>query len=323
MSLLLHISDLHLGKKDPAFDDSKTETIPISERETRQKSMRRTLRQIGQYLENTGEKLDAILVTGDITYAGDEQGFRDFENLLKELGPQCPPKRRIAVIPGNHDVVRGTAPSSTDRYRLFRKYVRTAGFVTPLLDGLDIEGNRKLPSDLERHCILDSKSRWFVLPVYSANYSQMFESTPGIPEGAWSRFQGEFPERDRKTVARTLKNLRLADTARISVPQFDALEAMLRKINKAIQAQGDDPKRYVRVAVLHHHLLPVSTIEEIKKFESFTNLGLLRHFLAKHEFDMVLHGHKHIGKVYWDHISCSPNDPSSQHQVLIISGGTL
>lgn len=323
MSLLLHISDLHLGKKDPAFDDSKTEVIPINERETRQKSMRRTLRKIAQHLDETGDKLEAVLVTGDITYAGDEQGFRDFENVLSELGEQCPPKRRIAVIPGNHDVIRGTPPSTVERYKFFKKYVRAAGFVTPLLDGIDIGPDVKPLSNLERHCIIDAKNKWFVLPVNSANYSQMVEPTASISEAAWTKFQEQFPDRERKAVRKTLENLRLADAARISVGQFDALEDVLSEITKKLTARGEDPDCYLRVAILHHHLLPVSTIEEIKKFESFTNLGLLRHFLAKHEFDLVLHGHKHIGKLYWDHIPFSPNDPLLQRKVHVISGGTL
>ena len=43
MSLILHLSDLHLGTRDPAFDDAKTEAIPKSERDPRQKAIRRTL----------------------------------------------------------------------------------------------------------------------------------------------------------------------------------------------------------------------------------------------------------------------------------------
>ncbi|WP_331021220.1 hypothetical protein [Longimicrobium sp.] len=76
----------------------------------------------------------------------------------------------------------------------------------------------------------------------------------------------------------------------------------------------------VRVAVLHHQLLPVSTREEIKPFESFTNLELLRQFLVENGFSIVLHGHKHAPFTYTDYVPshARPDDPP--RQVRVISG---
>ncbi len=321
MPLILHLSDLHLGARDPAFDDAKTELISKSERDTRQKTIRRTLKRLGRHLKESGEHLDTILVTGDITYGGDEKGFEDFRSVLQELG-EIPPTTRIAVVPGNHDVARGTLPSCSSRYNLFRKHIRANRFITPLLDGIDISSTGGLPSQIRRHFIVDRKNKWIVMPVNSSNYCQMIEPIAPDLEPEWASFEkGLLKKPGQKAVQKALENLRLNDVARVSIDQFDALEELLNKINEIVSDTGDDPDLYLRIAILHHHLLPVSTVEEIKKFESITNLGLLRHFLAKHKFDLVLHGHKHIAKWYWDHIPFAPS--LLAYQLLVISGGTL
>ena len=323
MSLILHLSDLHLGTRDPAFDDAKTEAIPKSERDTRQKAIRRTLQKLAAFLTKNGDHLDAILVTGDISYACDKKGFQDFQSVLGELGDQRPPNNRIAIVPGNHDVPRGTNPSSSQRYEFFRKYIPSNHFITPLLDGIDILPGVTLPSKIQRHYILDRRNKWLVVPVNSSNYCQMWQPITPIPEADWKEFQKSAKKYGEKEVSKRLEELRLTDAARISPEQFDALQALLGKVWEDISRRGENPDSYFRIAILHHHLLPVSTVEEIKKYESFTNLGLLRHFLARQKFDLVLHGHKHIAKRYWDHIPLVNSCGQPSHQLLVISGGTL
>ncbi len=322
MSLILHLSDLHFGSKNPNFDDAKTELIPIAERESRQATILRTLKHVGRYLKKSREKLDVICVSGDITYAGDEKGFEDFSTILRELGSLCPPKTRIIVVPGNHDVPRGSVPSSSARYKLFRKHIRANHFVTPLLDGIDSPPAKLSPSALQKHYILDTHSKWVIIPINSSNYCQMIEPIAPILEKRWTNFENEEKKLNPKA-GKVLEGLRVSDVARISIEQFEALEEILEKIREKILARGEDPFSYVRMAVLHHHLLPVTTVEEIKKYESFTNLGLLRHFLAKHRFDIVLHGHKHIAKRYWDYIPFGTGDDLQPHKLLVVSGGTL
>jgi hypothetical protein len=71
--------------------------------------------------------------------------------------------------------------------------------------------------------------------------------------------------------------------------------------------------------VLHHHLLPVSVREERKAFESLTNLGLVREALRAYGVDIVLHGHKHEGNMYWDNFS-DPNElDCPESRMLVIS----
>jgi hypothetical protein len=73
----------------------------------------------------------------------------------------------------------------------------------------------------------------------------------------------------------------------------------------------------VRVAVLHHQLLPVGQREEFKAFESITNLGAVRQFLADLGIEVVLHGHKHEAALYWDYVAAPGGIEEPPHRMLI------
>ncbi len=76
--------------------------------------------------------------------------------------------------------------------------------------------------------------------------------------------------------------------------------------------------------MLHHQLLPVSTFEEFKPFETITNLGLLRNFLREMSVSTVLHGHKHHGFIYKDHVySPEAGLGKAAHEVLVLAGSTV
>lgn len=78
----------------------------------------------------------------------------------------------------------------------------------------------------------------------------------------------------------------------------------------------------LRIAVLHHHLLPVGSREEFKSFADITNLGHFRQVLRELKFHMVIHGHKHITTAYYDHIYPEQMVSPVAHRILTISGGT-
>jgi thymidylate synthase len=121
-----------------------------------------------------------------------------------------------------------------------------------------------------------------------------------------------------------LLKVRQHDVARVSLEQLEGLRQLMDYIELKIESAGKDPTTFERIAVLHHHLLPVSTSEEFKSFESLTDLGLFRHFLRENGFSVLLHGHKHTGYIYRDHIY-DLTDPlaGAPHCVLIISGATI
>jgi 3',5'-cyclic AMP phosphodiesterase CpdA len=325
MALILHLSDIHLGPatKDSVFDDYKSEIVPLSERTTRHTLLRNTLRELGQTLLREGKTLDAIVVTGDITVANHEAGFASFTGLLSQLGEVCPPPQKVVVTPGNHDVTWKTPPSSEERYTNFLRHVRSKGYITPILDGVDItEGVNT--QDLTQHYLLSPNSDWLIFPINSSNYCGSVEPLTQISDADWEKIPVLLNEAEQGTIRAQLEKFRLHDVARISHAQLTALRNLLLNIDLKVATAGSDPAHTIRIAILHHHLSPVSTSEEFKSFESITNLGLLRAFLRANGIHIVLHGHKHAGHIYWDYI----NDYSSQaigagHHVLVISGSTI
>ncbi len=125
MALLLHLSDLHVG----ALDDTQVTAdykgfLPLEEKENRVGLLRNSLTALAEKLSADGETLDSVVVTGDVSSKYDEQGFARLTELLDVLGDQRPPNDRVLVLPGNHDVKRGSTASTEERYDFFLKYIR-------------------------------------------------------------------------------------------------------------------------------------------------------------------------------------------------------
>ena len=95
--LILHISDIHF--KDPLCHDNRDPELYF-----RTELVNHAIQQV----QELGD-VDAILITGDIAFRGIsseyEAATRWFEKLCTKVG--CD-KRRIYVVPGNHDVDRNT-----------------------------------------------------------------------------------------------------------------------------------------------------------------------------------------------------------------------
>jgi 3',5'-cyclic AMP phosphodiesterase CpdA len=69
MPLILHLSDIHLGRAalEDVADDYKDEFVPLDERIRRQGILYCTLEDLPRTLD---APLDAVIVSGDITIAG-------------------------------------------------------------------------------------------------------------------------------------------------------------------------------------------------------------------------------------------------------------
>ncbi len=316
MAWILHVSDAHLGKSREwqYLDAMKRDVLEERERSTTQAVLRSTLHSLAQWPDV--EKFDAVVFSGDITNGAAEDGYKAFESLLAELGSKHPGNERIVVVPGNHDVDWNTDPGSKDRYKLFQKYVRDKGFVTPLLDGSDFHAAGKLDPTAKPPFL--EHEDFVLVALNSSNYcgTDEIETGPGVN---WDRVLRLTLPKTRKAAEseiKKLKKLRRHDIARISGDQLSALTNFLESKNLLPKPEDGRP----RIAVLHHHLLPVSTREEIKTFESVTNLNEVRSTLRDLGFRVVLHGHKHESAIFWDYVqdpATSINSPS--HRLLVIA----
>lgn len=282
MSRILHLSDLHLGNSvdEDKVGDYKIEAINESDRVTRVSLLKGTLKVLGNRLRARGEILDALVVTGDITTQGRPDGFDKLAGVLGELGDVLPPADHIVVVPGNHDVAWGTDPGSRERYAEFIDRVRAVGYVTPLLDGVDYEGDARKAA--ARAPIVEGDD-FVLVAVDSADMCGVIE-----PFAADSQTQ-----LDALAAAGAVSPELLADIRRVRT--YDMPRLSMRQM----QALGEELERYkssskVVIAGMHHQLLPVDSQEEAKPFESFANLGAVMAFLGAAHVDVVLHGHKHV-----------------------------
>jgi hypothetical protein len=323
---ILHLSDLHLApiKDDEVSGDYKSDAVPRAERQRRVPALRRTLREFG---ERYAEELDAVVVSGDVTYAGADSGYKLLRETLEELGSALPADPgRVVVPPGNHDVIWQTKPSSVAHYQRFLHHVRDeCGYRTPQLEGIDIApgDGRRLRAGAVDPVLVGAGNTFLILALNSSNYCGVVEPTK-LKDDEWEAALGALAPARGKAGAEDLRNLRVHDIARLSPGQLTAARRELNRARKELLAAGVDPATVPTIAVLHHHLLPVSTREEFKAFESISNLGEVRAFLRDNNVEIVLHGHKHERAVYWDYIPRSHVVLDEQpRRVLVVSGATI
>src|SRR4051812_16932893 len=108
MPLLLHLSDLHLVApgKESVIGDFKSSVVRKEDQPTTIAALEKTLRELRgvAQLKDSKQPLDAIVVSGDVTFHGKEPGFARLPGVLGHLGDLHPAPNRVVVVPGNHDV---------------------------------------------------------------------------------------------------------------------------------------------------------------------------------------------------------------------------
>ncbi|USD41246.1 metallophosphoesterase [Vibrio sp. SCSIO 43135] len=100
MLRLIHFSDIHLRSPDCDFDHTD-ENIHIRDM---------VQRDIAEFTSADGKAVDAVLITGDIAFAGKESEYQAAHRWLDNLKEALKLSNdQIFVVPGNHDVDRNRA----------------------------------------------------------------------------------------------------------------------------------------------------------------------------------------------------------------------
>lgn len=315
MSLILHLSDLHLAGREhsQATGDHKSGLVPVSQRATFYDTLALTMQGIRESLRAVGRQLDAIVITGDIAHQNSESGYEALVQLIAELAEIGPPVNHVVAVPGNHDVRPGLPPKDPERYRTFVHYIRGAGYVTPLLDGIDA-GPPSSEVQLRRHLLQLEDLE--IVPLNTSGYSHVLIDT-GIREDQWSNLE-EVLSNDSAAVD-ALRKLRLVDAARVSEDHLRDTHSLLSLADKS-RRLGANATSPLRLAIMHHHLLPVTLVEEVKSYESLTNLALVRQFLSTNGVPLVLHGHKHAEFTYVDYVPDYYDAMSVPRPVRVVAG---
>jgi 3',5'-cyclic AMP phosphodiesterase CpdA len=319
MALLLHLSDLHLvsGSGDILGDD-KAKILQNDQIPSRQKRMRDSLSELSKALQEAGQHLDAIIITGDVTTRASPEGFRILPEVLAGLGKELPPANRILVVPGNHDVPQGAPAGSPERYEHFLEVRDKYGYRTAHLEGVDIDADGiRLKGAGPPPVIKALDDSYVLVGLNSANNCW-------VPDGRYADLAAQAQAvRSSTTEPAVRELLRLidaggyADLPRIDHAQLVAATALLRSEEQV----GIEPP--LRIVALHHQITPVSASEEVKSFESITNLGAFREWLAGSSVAVVLHGHKHKGATLVESFTPTQAEGQKPHVLLVLSAPSI
>jgi hypothetical protein len=168
MSTLLHLSDLHLGTPEPhqLIDDHKSGIASGDERAEKD-----ILREALIALERDGTlgKVDAAIVSGDLTNKCEALGFDEFPDVMAPV-VRCVGAEKIVVVPGNHDVPWEPGPGDPARYDGFLKATREQGLITPLLDGKDFDPVDAAAKPGAPNNITLSDDDFLIIPINSSHF---------------------------------------------------------------------------------------------------------------------------------------------------------
>ena len=323
MSLILHLSDLHLGPATSGQRDYDDKVgMEGTPGETSIDHLEHTLEALGRALEASGRRLDAIVVTGDLTKGNHEEGYDAFPGLLDLLGGSRPEDSRIVVLPGNHDVDKDLEPGDRRKLARFMDATRRR-FSTPLVKGVDYDGSRAHLNPGSRGVprpIVDLGDA-VVVAINSADYCWTREhgtetDWQAVLGSYLAGVKGEAAEAKRKLAAEELKKLRTHDIPRVDKMQINALK---RRLNDAGVDDSPDRDPRLRIAAIHHPISPATDEEEIKPFEVITNLAIVRTLLFNRGFHLVLHGHKHSAYAAWEWLAPPLDDLGQrQHRAMVL-----
>lgn len=147
----LHLADLHL-RHSTSWDSNFV--------------LRNMISDIHSLQSDNNIQLDAIFITGDLTYSGQKEEFNLFNQFLAELiNITKVPIDRCFCVPGNHDLDRSVIDKEASTFR------------KNLLSEISSSQLENLQSDVDtmKHLIapLDNFSRYVVLPT-KINHEKIF-----------------------------------------------------------------------------------------------------------------------------------------------------
>lgn len=310
--LFLHITDPHItGDGVPFKRDDHKAKIPGIDHTTREKQLTLLLSRIAERLGDEGRELDAVIFSGDAAERGNLAGHAALHDIIvSTLGGIGITSGKIVATPGNHDVPRGKAPGTPERYEAFIEAWRKPGCITPWLDGVDTDDLKP-----ENHRLVASDHAWAIFPINSANWSHTESLLESPLKEIWEKIPELADDADRSAVKKQLDALIRFDMARVSP---DHLEMLRKIVRDTPQPQSG---AQIRLAAIHHHLRTPSLHEEIKPFADFTNLEHIRQALRQREIDVVLHGHKHQHAAQRELIYDSHGE--NPRRILVVSGATF
>ena len=284
-SLIAHLSDLHYGEK---FDLPLWNSVAATIREFRPQ---------------------VLVASGDFVDDPREDHMRAAKAELDRLAIEA--KATLYVVPGNHDLFAAGLATKGGRSGWFDHVFNQAP--APTAGSAPSAPNGFSRSDKSRGATIVDRAR--ALLGLGGHRQAPPQRTP--------RPDGTSPPMLREPLGTKLL-LALIDsnstedlvglaTGRVSIDDLTSLDNELRH----------KPDRHLaRIAIVHHHLLPIAHSGgglSREPFMVFQNAGDLLDVLARHRFDLVLHGHQH--RAQFARIDFTPNSAEG-YPIAVASAGS-
>lgn len=241
---LLHISDLHCGKKH-RFTKHNEYVKPSPDADIPELD-----ELISKDVESLNKKIDYLIISGDLTESAHINEFSWARKLITSLAKKLDVDlENIVVVPGNHDVLWFDEDENNNNYPQ------------------DPNGSYLSFYENFYKCLPHHERKMYHVVYHPKNNIAIIGLDTSIYEGKNTSGIGCVGHGQRD----------------------DALNQMYR-------IAGIENK-YLKIAVLHHHLIPVepelTMPNKDNNFSLIMDSSLLLRELYKDGFSIVLHGHKH------------------------------
>lgn len=258
---LIWLSDLHFATDDhhafPLQPSPSGDRLPLADALIRELQVLRPDRPVA-----------GLVITGDLTWRAEPEEFRLASDAIRRISSWAALDSnhlRVAVAPGNHDVRFSETPEDdrapvtlapTEAKAAFSQFYKDTFFRTP---------NEYLSSGRR---FLMGRSVPVEIAVLNSSMLDQVPQRNVDADQPIVRFQG----------------------------QGFVGDAQLEDAAKQMKWAEPRPGRVVRIAALHHHLVPVSYSEPAKLGGNYSvtlDSGRLMDWIVRHRVDVVLHGHQH------------------------------
>lgn len=276
--ILLWLSDLHFGKDDVFKVKMQNETDV-------------TLTKHMQNAFDDFNKIGGLVITGDITSYGKEEGFLNAKEFFQDLNRNVERKltsENIIFCPGNHDFVRKeenlgdklpeSVSDNPDSIHAYKEFYNSIHHLNP----------NKFMACGRR--LLTSTGRTVEIVALNSLILQQYKDFEG--HGFLSKEQLDY-------------------------------------VAKEMGWKEDVETNSIRIAIMHHHYLPTCLVEQVdvKKASSVVyDAERFMQWLAKYNIKILLHGHKHqtfVSKVGYYSNSDTEIDENKLKNIYVVGmGGT-
>lgn len=277
---ILILSDLHFSGLPNVNVDDKSKTSKVAEKTAINLNQEfiQSLRKICQFEESYP---DVVIVAGDLVNTGSKNEFAQAVEFIDTVVKEFKVGKHIYVVPGNHDVDW----SANDYEAKFKNYSEaTKEYITPKITKKEITTKHidlsKIKDGINLELLL------LASPTFSGAINEEREK---IIKDIKNLLLKTFPTASEKpeieNFLKEISNIKeFLDIAAIGADQR-------RQIHK-LERNNNDDNDIIRIAVLHHHLLPDPGLE-ISPFEAVLDSGKVLEDLINNRFDLVINGHKH------------------------------